>query len=194
MKKQLAACLSLMALLGVVTGCRHKPVTAPPPPVPAPLPQPVAGLQDMPQLPPPILPAARLGLPAAPKKEAAIHRRYGRATPHRHEVESIPIEKSDQATLPGNGQEPSDSTPLGRFSTAPTSGGEHSYASIQNEIKAVQNGLHSIHRALSPSEQQTVNDIETFLLHASNALQAGDLDGAHTLTVKARVLLNEIQP
>jgi ribosomal protein S20 len=46
---------------------------------------------------------------------------------------------------------------------------------------------------LNPREQRTASQIRTFLSKATNALQAGDLDGANTLTVKARVLLSELQ-
>lgn len=194
MKKKLAAFLSLAITLGLITGCRRKPVSAPAPPVPAPLPQPHAGLNDMRQLPAPVMPNVQLGLPPAPKQETQEHRHYTHPVRRHRVTETTPAatEKQLPVTTPSAGQEPTDATPIGRLSTAPATTDTHSYSSIQDEINSVQNGVNGIHRALSRSEQQTVTEIETFLAKARNALQTGDLDGAHTLTVKARVLLNEI--
>jgi hypothetical protein len=194
MKKKLAASLSLAVALGLVTGCEHKPVTAAPPAAPAPLPQPRAGLEAMPKLPAPNLPNVQLSLPAEPLEEIEPHRHYTHVVHHRHAEESAPGTAVRATPPPGSaaGQEPTDATPIGRLSTAPATTGTRSYASIQGEIHSVQEGVNGIHRALSRGEQQTVTEIEMFLGKARNALGAGDLDGAHTLTVKARVLLNEI--
>lgn len=84
-------------------------------------------------------------------------------------------------------------TPIGLLTTAPEAISRRDARSIEAEIGAIHNRIHTIHRALNASEEQTVTEIQTFLRKAQNALQAGDLDGAHTLTVKARVLLSELQ-
>jgi hypothetical protein len=193
MKNKLAVSLSLAFALGLVSGCAHKPVSAPAPPVPAPLPPPHASAEGLPKLPSPALPEVELSLPPAPRGETATHRHYSHAVRRRHTADVTPS-MTEKAAEPGanTGQEPTDSTPIGRLSTAPAAANQRSYSSIVGEINSVQNGVQGIHRALSSGEQQTVIEIEMFLDKARNALQSGDLDGAHTLTVKARVLLNEI--
>jgi hypothetical protein len=193
MRKKLAASLSLAFALGLMSGCAHKPVTPPAPPVPAPLPPPHASTENLPNLPAPTLPNVELSLPPTPHEKTPEHRHYGHPLHRRHAVEAAPSTVAKPAAAVANaGQEPADSTPIGRFSAAPAAANRRSYASIMGEINSVQSGVHGIHRALSLREQQTVTEIEMFLGKARNALEAGDLDGAHTLTVKARVLLNEL--
>uniref|UniRef100_A0A7V4XU04 Lipoprotein n=1 Tax=Acidobacterium capsulatum TaxID=33075 RepID=A0A7V4XU04_9BACT len=193
MRNKLAVSLSLAFALGLMSGCAHKPITPPAPPVPAPLPPPHASTESLPNLPAPTLPNVELSLPPTPHEEAPEHRHYGHPLRRRHAVEVAPSTVAKPAAAGANtGQEPTDSTPIGRLSTAPASANQRSYANIMSEINSIQGGVQGIHRALSRSEQQTVTEIEMFLGKARNALQAGDLDGAHTLTVKAQVLLNEL--
>lgn len=193
MKRKLA-CLSMAVMLGLVTGCRHKAVTAPVPPVPQPLPQPQAGMGDLPQVPATSTPNVQLSLPGTTETAPVHKRRTHPARRRREESEASNTQEQKQpaATDSNAGQEPSDATPIGRLSTAPAATDSRDSASIQTEINSIRSGAHNIHRALSRSEQQTVTEIETFLDKAQNALQTGDMDGAHTLTVKARVLLNEL--
>lgn len=91
------------------------------------------------------------------------------------------------------GEEPPTTTPIGNLSAAPNTQGLPDSNNIAKEIQWIRQQLKTIHHALSTKQQRTESQIQTFLAKATNALQAGDLDGAHTLTVKARVLLSEIQ-
>lgn len=59
-------------------------------------------------------------------------------------------------------------------------------------IATTENGLKDINRQLSDQEQKTVAQIREFIKQARVALTSGDVDGAHTLAVKAKVLLGEI--
>lgn len=59
-------------------------------------------------------------------------------------------------------------------------------------ISAVERGINGLGRSLSDQEQKTAVQIREFLKQAKTALNAGDLDGAHTLAEKARVLLSEL--
>ncbi len=59
-------------------------------------------------------------------------------------------------------------------------------------IAATERGLNSITRTLSDSEQKTAEHIRQFLKQAKAALASGDVDGAHTLAAKAKVLLAEL--
>jgi len=52
--------------------------------------------------------------------------------------------------------------------------------------------VNSIKRTLNAQEQETATQIRTFLRNAKQALSNDDLDGAHTLATKAKVLLDEL--
>jgi ribosomal protein S20 len=61
-----------------------------------------------------------------------------------------------------------------------------------NSIAATERGLNSVTRQLSDQEQKTAAQIREFLKQARAALASGDVDGAHTLAAKAKVLLGEL--
>lgn len=54
--------------------------------------------------------------------------------------------------------------------------------------------LNGMNRQLSDQESKTAAQIREFLKEARAALTSGDVDGAHTLAMKAKVLLNELHP
>ena len=74
------------------------------------------------------------------------------------------------------------------------SSGDPSDARYETEqsIASVEHGLKDITRTLNDQDQKTANQIREFLKQARTALNAGDVDGAHTLALKAKVLLGEI--
>ncbi|MGB8029783.1 MAG: hypothetical protein WCF30_08955 [Terracidiphilus sp.] len=57
------------------------------------------------------------------------------------------------------------------------------------EIASIDRGLNGLNRTLNDSDQKTANQIREFLKDAKTALASGDVDGAHTLAVKAQILL-----
>jgi len=59
-------------------------------------------------------------------------------------------------------------------------------------IATTEHGLQDINRQLNDQEQKTVAQVREFLKQARVALTSGDVDGAHTLAVKAKVLFGEI--
>jgi hypothetical protein len=61
-----------------------------------------------------------------------------------------------------------------------------------NSIMATERGLSGIGRRLNDQEQKTAAQIRKFLRQAKVALDSGDVDGAHTLAAKAKVLLGEL--
>lgn len=61
-----------------------------------------------------------------------------------------------------------------------------------DSIAEVEKGLNSIGRKLNDQEEKTSMQIREFLKQARTALTSGDVDGAHTLAVKAKVLLGEL--
>jgi hypothetical protein len=74
------------------------------------------------------------------------------------------------------------------------SSGDHSDLSREtaDAIAATERGLNGIGRALNDQEQKTAAQIREFLKQARQALTSGDVDGAHTLAAKAKVLLGEL--
>ncbi|MGB6742149.1 MAG: hypothetical protein WBE38_00730 [Terracidiphilus sp.] len=62
----------------------------------------------------------------------------------------------------------------------------------ENLIASTERGLNNITRPLSDTEQKTADQIRDFLKQAKAALTSGDVDGAHTLAAKAKVLLAEL--
>jgi len=61
-----------------------------------------------------------------------------------------------------------------------------------NSIASIEHDLNGIGRKLSDPEQKTAAHIREFLKQAKAALNSGDVDGAQTLAVKAKVLLEEL--
>jgi hypothetical protein len=59
-------------------------------------------------------------------------------------------------------------------------------------IASTEHGLSSITRTLNDTEQKTADQIREDLKEAKEALASGDVDGAHTLAEKAKVLLQEL--
>jgi hypothetical protein len=59
-------------------------------------------------------------------------------------------------------------------------------------IAETERGLNGLGRRLSSQEQKTAAQIREFLKQAKEALITGDVDGAHTLAAKAKVLLSEL--
>ena len=61
-------------------------------------------------------------------------------------------------------------------------------------IVSTEKALNGITRKLNDQEQKTAEQIREYLKQARDALTAGDVDGAHTLAGKAKVLLEELHP
>jgi hypothetical protein len=64
---------------------------------------------------------------------------------------------------------------------------------IEEVIATTEHGLNSIGRPLDDQEQKTADHIREDIKQAKAALASGDLDGAHTLAAKAKVLLDELK-
>jgi type IV secretory pathway VirB10-like protein len=59
-------------------------------------------------------------------------------------------------------------------------------------ISQTERGLNGISRTLNDQEKKTSAQIREFLKQARAAMTTGDVDGAHTLAQKAKVLLGEL--
>ena len=200
MRKFLFAASSL-ALLMMMTSCRRHQamVVPPPPPASSPSPRtvpvhtslaiPHTTMADLPEIPEPRLPSVTLGgtTPYVPPRRDKDNTRNQTATANDQ------ADKPSANTSSTSGGEPPSTTPIGELSAAPNTQGLPSSSNISKQIAWIQKQLQGIHRVLNSQQQHTASQVRTFLAKAKNALQAGDLDAAHTLTVKARVLLGELQ-
>src|ERR1700694_2357465 len=62
----------------------------------------------------------------------------------------------------------------------------------EDSISEIERTLNAITRKLNDGELKTSTQIKEYLKQARTALGSGDADGAHTLAMKAKVLLNEL--
>lgn len=175
-----------------VAGCRHRARVLVSPAAEAPIVPVYLSEADMPppQMPPPELPKV-----LAPETHASAPK-MRRQYPIRHRVTHTEVPA--QQTAAGQNAEMaatgagSDVTPIGQLTAAGESTNTPRRNQILDEINATQKGLDGLNRPLSKQEQATANQIRTFLTRARQALNQEDLDGAHILVTKAKVLLAEI--
>jgi hypothetical protein len=88
--------------------------------------------------------------------------------------------------------EPAKASPIGELTPGDTPGQAQKDKETNDLITSTENGLNAIKRPLSAPEQETVNQIKTFLTKAKTALSNQDLDGAFILATKAKVLFDEL--
>lgn len=170
--------VSLCLLPLFVAGCAHRPQPPEPlaPPIedappPKPLPSPT-------QLPPPVI-----TVPSFPKE-----------TPEPVVIEAPkpapapPVKQKKHTPPPPPVVHPSVSA-IGLLSSGDPSELQRQTA---DSIVDTERGLNSIHRSFNEQEKRTAAQIRAFIKQAHAALSSGDIDGAHTLAVKAKVLLGEL--
>jgi hypothetical protein len=61
-------------------------------------------------------------------------------------------------------------------------------------IAAIGRGLNDSDHGLGGQKQKIASQIREYLKQAKTALASGDVDGAHTLAAKAKLLLDELHP
>jgi outer membrane biosynthesis protein TonB len=187
----------MILALTLLIGCTHKTKATPPPAAQAPV-APVSTLAKQtppPQLPPPELPAvseAPANTPPPPKPHKTVH--------HKPKVETTPVDQAPakEQTAPSATTEQAanggatDMSPIGQLSAAGESANTPRRHEILDEINSTENTLNNIKRPLSSDEQTTATQIRTFLAKAKGALTQEDLDAAHSLVARAKVLLDEL--
>lgn len=133
------------------------------------------------------LPASSTTIPTQPTENAKAPTEET-PKPHVHRRRPVDRNVEEAANVPPPGAPPAVSA-LGQLS----SGDPVNYRNATAEsINAIERGLNGLNRQLSPPEQKTADHIREFLKEARAALASGDVDGAHTLAVKAKVLLAEL--
>jgi len=110
-----------------------------------------------------------------------------------HTPPKPPAKRQKPAAAPAPAQIASNDSP-GVSAIGQLSSGDASDLAQQTSasIEATERGLNSIAAKLNDQEQKTAVQIREFLKQARAALNSGDVDGAHTLAVKAKVLLGEL--
>jgi hypothetical protein len=89
---------------------------------------------------------------------------------------------------------PSEVTAGGNFTTPPPPEAPDLKRQTEDSIAEIEKGLNGISHKLSDNEEKTSMQIKEFLKEARTALNTGDVDGANTLTKKAKALLGELNP
>jgi hypothetical protein len=121
-------------------------------------------------------PTAQITPPAQPEQKP-VHK-----THHPKQTDTKPAEQAANSV-------PLEVSAIGQLSPGDSSGLRQQTV---ESISTTENGLKDINRQLNDQEQKTVAQIREFLKQAKVALGSGDVDGAHTLAVKAKVLFGEI--
>ena len=175
--------LWLLPLL--LTACIHWPFKKQAEPVAPPVvatagPEPVTTPADLPAsattIPTQPLPSDSKPIPEpAPKK------------PVKHKKPATPAPPPAEQTATANAN-PSVSA-IGQLTSGDTSDLQQETV---NSLNSTERELNGISRQLSEAEQKTAVQIREFLKQARTALTSGDVDGAHTLAAKAKVLLSEL--
>jgi len=189
--------LPVLASMLVLEGCNDKPKpvqaqTLAPPIVDAPPPKPAT--VSTADLPPPVVgppqqaPATtdNTAKPAAAPKKPVHHSKPNPATPAPGVTAPQPAQEA--AASPPN-PAPASVSAIGELSSG-ASGDQRTQT--EASINSTEKGLNAINRTLNESETKTAAQIREFLKEARAALNTGDVDGALTLTKKAKVLLAEL--
>jgi len=166
----------------LLTGCIHKkpqmsqavlapPIEEPPPAIPIPPPNdlPPPEVASSVQNPTPVVTPA----PPAPK----------RVPKHKKPANSNTQQAANESAAPVSA--------IGQLSSGDPADMRQQTDAL---ILATERQLNGINRQLSDQEAKTAAQIREFLKQAREALTSGDVDGAHTLAVKAKVLLEELHP
>jgi outer membrane biosynthesis protein TonB len=175
----------------MLTACIHWPFkkhaepVAPPVVTTTPAPKPATSPADLPAsattIPTQPLPSDSKPIPEpAPPKKPVKHKKS--PTP--------PPPQSEQAANAGPGVNASPSvSAVGQLSSGDSSDLQQETV---NSLNLTERELNGLSRQLSEAEQKTAVQIREFLKQARTALTSGDVDGAHTLAAKAKVLLAEL--
>ena len=183
----------LLALLPLAQGCDQKKPKAQPTQTLAPpiidIPPTQPSTVSTADLPPPVIgdtepkpdPNATATKPPEPVKKPVHH-------PKKPPTPATPATTQEAANANPN---PPAVSAIGQLS-----GGESGDLRAQTEetITSTEKGVNGITRKLNDGEVKTAAQIHEFLKQAREALTTGDVVGAHTLAVKAKVLLTELNP
>ena len=158
-----------------------------------PLAPPIEDAPPPPDLAPTALPQPAVVIPKT-KEPVAVPPEPPPPAPRRHKTRQPGPGGPIAAPAPQPSQVASESAPpevsaLGKIETPDT---PDSKKLAENSIEDIEKGLGSIGRKLTEADEKTSMQIREFLKQARAALASGDLEGARTLTSKAKALLGEL--
>lgn len=131
------------------------------------------------------LPPSATTIPPQPTETAKASARE----PHRTHRHHKPVDKNPQEAANVIPDTPPVVSAIGQLSSGDPM--DYRYQTVES-INSIERGLNGLNRQLSTPEQKTAEHIREFLKEARAALASGDVDGAHTLAEKAKVLLAEL--
>lgn len=164
----------------LLTGCPHKTQVAQNQPLAPPIedtppfkPEPAPANLPPPEVTIPVQPEPQLPIPAEPVKKPVKHKKPPTTTTQVASTGTPAVSAIGQLTTgePPNMRQQTDTL-----------------------IESTEKTLNGITRKLSDPEGKTAAQIREFLKQARDAMTSGDVDGAHTLAIKAKVLLDELHP
>jgi len=196
---------AVLALSGCTMPWQRKAAATPPPQAQAP----TAPHEDTPPpppetkpTPPPVEPAPAEATPPPPpadtKPATTVHHRKTKpspatpATPDNASSPTTPSQTASATTPAGTTPAPTESA-IGQLSAGDESSSGATMNEAVNLISSTERRLKAITRPLTPAEQQTAEKVRTFLEQARQALHSQDIAAAHTLAIKANLLLDELQ-
>jgi hypothetical protein len=135
--------------------------------------------------PPAVEPPPEITIPTQPQvTETKLPYEPPKPPPRRRKQSVPPVPETQQVA----GDQPAVNA-IGQLSTGDPTGARYQTENSINEIERV---LNNLNRQLGDQEQATAAHIREFIKQAREALKSGDVDGASTLTAKAKVLLQEL--
>lgn len=194
---------ALAVSLALLAGCGpKKPVALVSPPAQVPALPPAQMALALPVVPPPFPATTRRPIKLDTTTPPEVKTEVATVPPHRPaKRRARPAVEEASKAAPGPSQsvaapqvttpQPSDQTSIGQLST-PNDANAADRQQISGQIDATENGLNAIKRSLSADEQKTVTLIRQYITRARDALKADDLDGAGTMSSKAKQLLQEL--
>lgn len=188
MKKFARTCAWLLPLM--LSACFHRTHQAKNPPVPPPIElptQPVATPEPAPaQTTPPAETKPEPSTPAPTTESKPPEEDTTPATHHKKHASKPAPEPPPAAP------EPATTGGVSAIGDLSAGASPSSRQETEASINSTERGLKNINRTLNAQEQKTAAQITEFLKQARSALASGDVDGAHTLALKAKVLLSEL--
>ena len=88
--------------------------------------------------------------------------------------------------------EPDESTGVSAIGTLSSGETSNLLQETEDSIATTERGVNGLNRSLNDQERKTVAQIKEYLKQAKEALNTGDVDGAHTLATKASAVLTEL--
>lgn len=182
----------------LLTGCPHvpgihshqsqvQPLAPPIDDVPQPKPAPSAPAE----IPPPVSTTPSQPTVAESKTETPPRAQPMPPVKHKKPAAAAPPQPAPPPSPPSSNQQASNEgvSAIGNLSLGDS---PNLRLETSDTIASTERGLNGIGRKLNDQEKKTATQIREFLKQAKAALFSGDVDGAHTLAAKAKVLLGEL--